>query len=613
MKKIISIFALGLAVLLVSCQKEDAIMTGPVNEVNDLYTVPTGATAMSELTAAESSWSTDRRYFDLTFGNALSTTLVGYDALLAPGQYILGTDEIGKAILAKTKVNGKEAKEGFITVAEREGKYTITAQIDGEVLVWSGSLPFEADPAPLKLVEVLYAQSNKPNGVNSLTMMLSTGGIRQEWDAEKYQNVWIGEGNYLALDIYSNDGYLHDGNYNASSEGGVINSGEFGIGYDTEVEYWGTVYPVPDQGTCLWTVADGAATATKVTDGFIKVSSRDELIDGEEATIWTISWGKDYPVEVLFEGAIPALTKPKRAPDFEYTYTVGTPTDCTLADNTVVPGVKKNPITIKDADGKFVAQIELVLAEGETELEGTFVSTEYAHEVGQLGNGFDLGVYFGMDPGAYVIGSYYMDGETLVIIEPGQVVEVKKLAPDAYEFIGEGFDIKASGPDYVPGSYVPEGGEEGGDDVSGDVVLKLTSGLTYTMEDITSSNTDSSQNPLSGMTLWRVTVSDGSGTVAAFDLGTEEGSQNLAGTYTVMSYPNAVGKAGNGWGWLPYMWGGCYFIVDGNYYWIPSDSIINVSNNADGTLKIKFEGAIQNSDNSDGGTGGVLLNNIAKS
>ena len=116
------------------------------------------------------------------------------------------------------------------------------------------------------------------------------------------------------------------------------------------------------------------------------------------------------------------------------------------------------------------------------------------------------------------------------------------------------------------------------------------------------------------MTLWRVTVSDGSGTVAAFDLGTAEGSTDLSGTYTVMSYPDAVGKAGNGWGFAAWgMFGGCYFLVDGAYYFIPADATINVSNNADGTIKIKFEGAIQKDDYSDGGQGGVLLNNVAKS
>ena len=129
------------------------------------------------------------------------------------------------------------------------------------------------------------------------------------------------------------------------------------------------------------------------------------------------------------------------------------------------------------------------------------------------------------------------------------------------------------------------------------------------------------------MTLWRVSVLNGADEVAEFDLGTAEGSQDLAGTYTVMAYPDAIGKAGNGWGFIPFMKGGSYFVVDGNYYWIPSDAYFVVDGNyywipsdativvtkkSDGTLKFKFEGAIQNSDNTDGGQGGLLLDNVAK-
>ena len=596
MKRLSSIFAIGLAVLMVSCQKENNILNGPLNQITDLYTVPSGATALSELTDAKATWSVDRRYFDLTFGDALSTTLVGYEALLAPGQYILGGDEIGKAILAKTKLNGETPTEGFITVNNGVDGYAITAQIDGQVFAWKGALPFVPDPDPVKFTVINQAQSYAAMGYKQLNLALATAeGVANNW------GTWTGEGKLLSLDLYTTDAYLHEGNYKPCATAGVIGEGEFGIGYEGD---WGT------QGSYIATVAEGAATFQKLTEGTVKVSSREE----GDAVIWTINWGVDYPVEILFEGEIPALTKPKTLPDFDFNFTRGDLSDCTLNDNTtVVEGVKKNPITIKDNDGKLVAQLEFVLAEGETELEGTFVSTEYSHEVGQLSNGFDLGAMFGMDPGQWVIGSYFMDGETLVLIEPGKTVQVKKLAEDAYEFIGEGFDIMASGPDYVPGSYKPEGGD-GDDDVTGDVVLKITSGLTYTMEDITAGNTDADKNPLSGMTLWRVSVSDASGVVAAFDLGTSEGSQKLDGSYTVMSYPNAVGKAGNGWGFAAFgMFGGCYFKVEGAYYFLPADAgTIAVSSNSDGTLKIKFEGSIQKDDYSDGGKGGLLLNNIAK-
>jgi hypothetical protein len=364
-----------------------------------------------------------------------------------------------------------------------------------------------------------------------------------------------------------------------------------------------------DWGTCLWTVSGGKATAEKITSGLVNVASREEKVDGKDVTIWTITWGAEYPVEVVFEGAVPTLTKPKR-PDgpvaLDYTYTIGDPMDCSTQAGDVVAGVKKYPFNFVDAAGEQVAYLEFILVDGAADVvPGDYVSTEYAHEPGQLANGYFMD--FG-DWGTFSGGSWYVNGAgEKVFIDPGVTVSVETVGTGAFKFASDGFLFAAAGPNYVPG------GDEGDDDVTGDVVLKLTSGLTYTMEDVTAGNTAADGSALSGMTLWRVSVLNGADEVAEFDLGTAEGSQDLAGTYTVMSYPDAVGKAGNGWGFIPWMKGGCYFVVEGNYYWIPSDSTIKVSNNADGTLKIKFEGAIQNSDNTDGGQGGLLLNNIAKS
>ena len=587
----------GLA-LLVSCEKE-----GPttVNKIDNLYTAPADATVMT-LSGAQSTWATDRRYFDLTFNN-LSTTLVGYDALLAPGQYVIGADQIGSAI--NTKANGQNASDGFVTVNKKDGQYAITATIGGQVYYWTGSLPFTPDPAATELSVVLSAQSNVPNGTNSVTMNLATPGISQEFDMTTYQNVWKGEGGYLALDLYSDDGYLHDGTYKACATGGVINPGEFGIGWDPG-DLYGIGWVFENWGTCWWDVKDGAATATKISDGIVSVSSREEKVDGKDATIWTIAWGADYPVQVIFEGTIPALTKPKKPSgpaQLDYLYTEVVTPDAAL---------DLHAVTITDKDGNEVAYLELQTAPGAAELTGSYPSTSYASEPGQMRDGYfiDLSVW-GME-GTMEGGSYYvLNGEKQFIGAGTATVEVTKIATGAYRFTCEFFDYAAAGPDYVPEGG---GGEGGDDDVTGDVVLKLTSGLTYTMEDQTASNTSADGSALSGVTLWRVTVKQGGDTVANFDLVVSAGSEDLAGTYTVMSYPDAVGKAGNGWGFPAWgMVGGCYFLVDGAYYWIPNDATVTVSANADGTLKFKFEGAIQDENYGDAGQGGVLLNNVSKS
>lgn len=594
MKKITSILAFVLALSVLSCTKEGPMT---INEITDHYTAPTGATVMN-LSKAESNWSLDRRYFKLDFGNDLVTTLVGYDALLAPGQYVLGADAIGNAI--DTKVKGAAVQSGYVLVTQKDGKYQVTGTFGDQVLFWEGSLPFTEDPAPKLLTVLQQAQANRDNKL--VTMQLATEGISKGYN-ENWQEVWTGEGGYLALDLYSEDGYLHDGAYTASAQGGVVEPGQFGIGYDTTIEYTGwdgqpAVYEAKDWGTCWWEVAGGVATATKITDGLVTVTSREEKVDDKDVTIWTIFWGSEYPQELLFEGAIPALTKPKKPegpvnPKYLYTDTV-TPGDA----------VDTHAITITDKQGNELAYLELLTAPGETDLSGAYPSTSYASEPGQMRDGYyiDAG-----DWGIFSGGSYYVEGGEKKYIGAGAAtVAVTKLAESAYQFTCEFFDYDAAGPDFVPA------GDD--DDVTGDVVLKLNSGLTYTMEDITSGNTDASQNPLSGMTLWRVTVNQGGDKVAAFDLGTAEGSTDLSGTYEVMSYPDAVGKAGNGWGFASWgMFGGCYFLVDGAYYFIPAEATITVTGKSDGAIKIKFEGPVQKDDYSEGGQGGLLLDNVAKS
>ena len=604
MKKVLGLLVFGLA-LLVACNKEE-IPTG-INEVTDLYTVPADAVELPAPTV-ESVWATDRRYFNLSFGNVLTTSIVGFDALLPSGQYVLGEDAIGNAVLAKTKVNGQAAMKGYITINKNGDNYVISADIDGAAYAWKGKLPLKADPTPTQLTVVQQAQSNVANGTKSITMQLATEGISKSYN-EQWQEVWSGEGGYLALDLYSEDGYLHDGSYTACAQGGVIEPGQFGIGYDGVLDMgdWGT-YPFENWGTCWWTVKNGAATAEKITSGLVSVSR-----EGDE---WVIAWGSKYPQEVIFRGAIPALTKPD-APTpgggFDYSFTEAELQPVTDQAGNVVSGVYKHPITIMDKAGNEKAYLELLIAEGTTNYEGSYPSTSYASQPGQMADGWEFdGTAWGM--GLMSGGSYYVneDGDKVLMYAGQYTVEVKQLAVGAYEFICSAFDYKAAGPDYVPGDN-PGGDGDDGSDLQG-VVLKLTSGLTYTMEDQTATNTSADGSALSGVTLWRVTVSDDAGKVAAFDLVVSAGSEDLAGSYTVMSYPDAVGKAGNGWGFAAWNYfGGCYYIVDGAYYFIPADATITVSANSDGTLKFRFSGSVQKDDYSDGGQGGLLLNNVAKS
>lgn len=84
-------------------------------------------------------------------------------------------------------------------------------------------------------------------------------------------------------------------------------------------------------------------------------------------------------------------------------------------------------------------------------------------------------------------------------------------------------------------------------ELTGDVVLMETEGLLMTMTDDTANNQTSGGEALSGVTLWFVELKNAEDkTVAIFDLVTKAGSQSLAGEYKVVSYPDEVGEAGNG-------------------------------------------------------------------
>lgn len=197
---------------------------------------------------------------------------------------------------------------GTMTVAQAEGGYSFNGMLwlADETVVEikaTAALVYEPDPEPVKLSTVLSATSNLANGAQTVTMQLAQEGIYSEMDMTTYQTIWHGEGNYLAIDLYSADGYLHEGTYSASAEGGVVGEGQFGIGYDTTVDWgWGPM-EMKDWGTCWWSVSNGAATAEKILEGTINVSKKGskwviELISGE---------GKEM-IWAKFEGAVDALT-----------------------------------------------------------------------------------------------------------------------------------------------------------------------------------------------------------------------------------------------------------------------------------------------------------------
>lgn len=441
MKKFALLFAAVFAFATLSCTNDNPDDPGKDE----------GKKELTSLVSKASTWNVDKRLFDLSFsgeGVAVATQLIGFDANLGAGKYKLVAEAsaaAGDAVLEKTLLNEKAVSAGTVQVLKNGNKYTFnfTLTADGKdvELTWSGDIEWPQDPAPKQvLTQLLSASANQAGEEGfTLTVNLGTAGISAEQDPTTYQTVWKGEGGYLALDIFSTDRYLHEGVYKANTVGGVLAEGEFGIGYDTQVEFWGQMYDVT-WGSLWYAVKDGAATIDhKIVDGIVVVRQ----IEGG----WQISWGKDYPTEYVFEGPIDALTEPENAGEapvveitsgLTYTIEDQTATNYADADNTPLSGVQLFRIQVWSGTD-FVAEFDLVVTEGTTDFTGTYTVKSYPHENLTAGNGWGFAAYnfFG--------GSFYVFDGAVYFLPIDAILKVTDTAGTLkFEFEG-----KVQNADYV--------------------------------------------------------------------------------------------------------------------------------------------------------------------
>lgn len=122
-----------------------------------------------------------------------------------------------------------------------------------------------------ELTDFLSMTSYVEWGQNLVGVELATEGVSYTTDYSTWVTTYNGEGNYLKLELYSTDGTITAGTYQACTTGGTVGEGEFGIGYDGQ---WGA------SGTTWYTVSGGAASGTYITDGSITVE-----VDGDTYTI----------------------------------------------------------------------------------------------------------------------------------------------------------------------------------------------------------------------------------------------------------------------------------------------------------------------------------------
>ena len=528
-----------------------------------------------------------------------------------------------------TTFNNIPVETGSIKVAQGEGTYSFSGMLwlaDESVIEIKSTvaLVYEADPEPVKLSTVLSATSNLANGTKSLTINLGTDGISSTTEPPTWQPVWTGTGNYLALDIYSADGYLHEGTYTASAAGGTINEGEFGIGWDPG-DLWGIGMVFENWGTCWWDVAGGAATINqKVTEGSVTVTRKGskwviELVSGEgKSMLWT-----------KFEGAIDALTDPAlggggNVDDTDYVELTkllsATKNQGLLTINMAQDGISSTTDpntwqTIWEGEGNYLAA-DIYSADGKL-YTGEYKACAVGGVVGEgeFGIGYDTTVDWGWGPmemkdwgtcwwtvadgatsaekvldGTMTVA---MEGDNVVIKLKSSIVNAKFTYPVAQFVDGTGAPIEVvnlgggegndPAPDYTEFTKLLIVQPNQGYNESGQPTGEYTS---FTLK----VGTDGMYTEVVNNGWYDETKIKGTGQVLSIDFYTADGTV-AAGTYTACEVGGTIneGEFGIGydvemWG-QKMVWGTCVTAYE-------SDTPGNIKKVTDGTVTVEISGDV---------------------
>ena len=526
-----------------------------------------------------------------------------------------------------TTFNNIPVETGSIKVAQGEGTYSFAGMLwlaDESVIEIKSTvaLVYEADPEPVRLTTLLSATSNVASGTKSLTINLGTDGISSTAEPPTWQPVWTGTGNYLALDIYSADGYLHEGTYTASAAGGTINEGEFGIGWDPG-DIWNIGIAFENWGTCWWDVAGGAATINqKVTEGSVTVTRKGskwviELVSGEgKSMLWT-----------KFEGAIDALTDPAlggggNVDDTDYVELTkllsATKNQGLLTINMAQDGISSTTDpntwqTIWEGEGNYLAA-DIYSADGKL-YTGEYKACAVGGTVGEgeFGIGYDTTVDWGWGPmemkdwgtcwwtvadgatsavkildGTMTVA---MEGDNVVIKLKSSIVNAKFTYPVAQFVDGTGAPIEVVNlgggegptPDYTEFTKLLIVQPNQGYNESGQPTGEYTS---FTLK----VGTDGMYTEVVNNGWYDETKIKGTGQVLSIDFYTADGTV-AAGTYTACEVGGTIneGEFGIGydvemWG-QKMVWGTCVTAYE-------SDTPGNIEKVTDGTVTVEISGDV---------------------
>ena len=629
MKLIYKLFAVAASILALSSCVESAI--GPMTGKYEKPVVYEMNTLASQSVEKGDKYRTFT--VELSGDNASMTLkMVSDKYFLADGSYTPAPADQAKKntyIVGNggTTFNNIPVETGSIKVAQGEGTYSFAGMLwlaDESVIEIKSTvaLVYEADPEPIRLTTLLSATSNVASGTKSLTINLGTDGISSTAEPPTWQPVWTGTGNYLALDIYSADGYLHEGTYTASAAGGTINEGEFGIGWDPG-DIWNIGIAFENWGTCWWDVAGGAATINqKVTEGSVTVTRKGskwviELVSGEgKSMLWT-----------KFEGAIDALTDPAlggggNVDDTDYVELTkllsATKNQGLLTINMAQDGISSTTDpntwqTIWEGEGNYLAT-DIYSADGKL-YTGEYKACAVGGTVGEgeFGIGYDTTVDWGWGPmemkdwgtcwwtvadgatsavkildGTMTVA---MEGDNVVIKLKSSVVNAKFTYPVAQFVDGTGAPIEVVNlgggegptPDYTEFTKLLIVQPNQGYNESGQPTGEYTS---FTLK----VGTDGMYTEVVNNGYYDETKIKGTGQVLSIDFYTADGTV-AAGTYTACEVGGTINEGEFGIGYDVEMWG--QKMVWGTCVTpYESDTAGTISKVTDGTVTVEISGDV---------------------
>lgn len=352
-------------------------------------------------------------------GDVLEAKLASSSTALAAGTY---TEASPAYAVAGNFITGAEGTKltvggethlvtaGTITVAAEGGNYSLEAIVkldngSNYSLTWAGGpVSWGEVLVATKLTKVLAIQENQNKTVKIQLAEETVNMVQEGWTT-----TYSGNGHYLSVEFFTEDGYLAPGSYTPSANPQQPKKGEYAIGYDNAA--YGD-YGL-NSGSCWWTVADGVTSAEKLTTGNITVS-----VEGETFVI-TVDNNEIY---AQFVGEIPTLLTPAVPADpWELTGNVvlveTEGVSMTMADDTAnngtadggaLSGVTLWFVELKNAAGDVIAWFDLVTKAGSQSLAGEYKVTSYPDEVGEAGNGFYI------DLGAMGWGEGIMSGGTIL-------------------------------------------------------------------------------------------------------------------------------------------------------------------------------------------------------